>query len=111
MTRRVARTAGVLLFAPPACLAVLVAAAAAMALAHGWLEMRAAAQTAGLSALTALLGVPLALVVAPGPASALSSLIVCNECLRTIVAAPELTCWSTLAIARICTATQLFTPP
>ncbi|WP_233514635.1 hypothetical protein [Micromonospora sp. LHW51205] len=62
VTRRVARTAGVLLFAPPACLAVLVAAA--MALAHGWLEMRAAAQLPAWSALTALLGVALALVVA-----------------------------------------------
>ncbi|MEU4791634.1 hypothetical protein AB0F95_18195 [Micromonospora tulbaghiae] len=66
-SRRLGRTAGVLLLAPPACLAVLVLAGAVMVLTHGWLEMRvpwaAAAQLPTWSALTALLGVALALVV------------------------------------------------
>ncbi|MEU0080281.1 hypothetical protein [Micromonospora tulbaghiae] len=65
--RRLGRTAGVLLLAPPACVAVLALAAAVMGLAHGWLEMRvpwaAAAQLPTWSALTALLGVVLAIVV------------------------------------------------
>ncbi len=51
-----------LLLAPTACLAIL--AAAVMALAHGWLEMRSAAQLPTWSGPTALLGVALAFVVA-----------------------------------------------
>nr|WP_227457496.1 hypothetical protein [Micromonospora purpureochromogenes] len=66
-SRRLGRTAGLLLLAPPACLAVLALAAVAMGLMHGWLEMRvpwaAAAQLPAWSALTALLGVALALGV------------------------------------------------
>ncbi|MBB5115425.1 hypothetical protein ACLQ2Y_30680 [Micromonospora echinospora] len=65
--RRLWRTAGVLLLAPPFCLAVLVFAGLTMGLAHGWLEMRVpwatAAQLPTWSGLTALLGVALALVV------------------------------------------------
>ncbi|MGV9372699.1 hypothetical protein [Micromonospora tulbaghiae] len=67
VTRPLGRTAGVLLVAPPACVAVLVLAGAVMGLTHGWLEMRVpwavAAQMPTWSALTALLGVALALVV------------------------------------------------
>ncbi|MET8194387.1 hypothetical protein ABZU22_11245 [Micromonospora sp. NPDC005222] len=67
-SRRLGRTAGVLLLAPPACVAVLAAAAAVMGVAHAWLEMRVpwatAAQLPVWSALTALLGGALALVVA-----------------------------------------------
>ncbi|MFI7307100.1 hypothetical protein ACIBM8_28180 [Micromonospora aurantiaca] len=67
MTRRLGRTAGVLLLAPPVCVAVLVLAGAVTGVAHGWLEMRvpwaAAAQLPAWSALTALLGTTLALVV------------------------------------------------
>ncbi|WFF06425.1 hypothetical protein O7622_25795 [Micromonospora sp. WMMD1076] len=66
-SRRSGRTAGVLLLAPPACVAVLVLAGAVMALTHGWLEMRvpwaAAAQLPTWSALTALFGTALALGV------------------------------------------------
>ncbi|MFD6637639.1 hypothetical protein ACFWDN_17685 [Micromonospora chalcea] len=68
VTRRLGRTAGVLLLAPAFCLAVLVFAGLATGLAHGWLEMRVpwatAAQLPTWSGLTALLGVALALVVA-----------------------------------------------
>ncbi|MFF0659323.1 hypothetical protein [Micromonospora tulbaghiae] len=67
VSRRLGRTAGVLLLAPPACVAVLVLAGAVMGLTYGWLGMRvpwaAAAQLPTWSALTALLGVALALVV------------------------------------------------